>query len=80
MTEPIGRICLECRHCYVTPGRHGYSEYTPSTPFQILCDKGKKFESDFAIHEGSKESLLADIRKAASCPDFTEDRPETEGP
>ena len=64
----IGRVCLECVHCHVDPGSEGYSEYTPGSPFEFHCGKGKVFQ--FGVYHGSKATLLADIRQAETCDEF----------
>lgn len=64
------RICLECEHCYVDAGHHGYSEYTPSSPFNFYCTKNHRFKTIPLGHEGDKSTLLDDIKKAGNCRDF----------
>lgn len=66
------KICLECRHCYVDGGHPGYSEYTPSSPFEFGCSKG--YNIGYHRHDTTKESLLKGIQQAADCPDFLEEK------
>jgi hypothetical protein len=71
----IGRICLECEHCWVWPGHGGYSEYTPTSPFDYTCFKGHDLGVDMAKHQGDKASMLKGIRQAETCPDFEVTKP-----
>lgn len=67
------RICLECKHCWVGTGSCGYSEYTPSTEFHFGCMKSRGFGGAFNAlkeHEGSKSSMIEDLRIAETCKDF----------
>lgn len=65
-----GRICLECLHCYVDSGERGYSDLTPSSPWVFECRKNHRFGTNMRDHEGDKRTMLEDIRKAETCPDF----------
>lgn len=65
-----GRICLECQRCYVSGGSQGYSEYTPSSPFEMECRKGH--DIGYHNHDTTKSGLREGIQRARTCPDFKE--------
>lgn len=65
-----GRICLECKHCSVYSGRQGWSEYTPSAPFEYECLRKHDLGIDIYGKRGDKASMLKGIRQAETCEDF----------
>lgn len=65
------RTCLECEHLFVDGGSQGYSEYTPSTPFQCECLKGH--DVGYHGYDTTKKSLCTGLMRAGNCPDFKEE-------
>lgn len=69
-----GRICLECKHCYVDGGSPGYSEYTPGEGITFECTKGHDIGTK-SIYDLSRKGLLVGIQRAHRCGDFEEEQP-----
>lgn len=61
------KTCLDCEHCYVSPGDPGYSEYTPGFDADMYC--GKSHWKYDAYNDGRKE-LRDKFYMALTCPDF----------
>lgn len=67
----IGRICLECEHCFVSGGHGHISDYTPTMPFEMVCFK----EHDLGVGPMSnKHDMRKGIMQAATCKDFVEEK------
>ena len=70
-----GRLCLECEHCYVDY-EGDWSSETPGRGFTMGCfrsrDEGANWWSVDG-REAEKGQVLADIRRAETCPLFERD-------
>ncbi len=75
-TRVPGRLCLECKHCWLNTGHPGFSEYTPTAPFEFSCFAGVQFKT--VAFNDTKGDLLEDIRRAETCHMFEQD-PEVGG-
>ena len=71
MTIVPKRTCLECKHLTVDGGCRGWSEYTPSSPFEMFCEK--RHDVGYHNHDTTKRSLLDGLGRAMNCPDFEEE-------
>lgn len=62
--------CLSCESCYLKNYDRGYSEYTPSSPMSLRCEKG---HWEFNDENDSKRQLKSELDMAETCPDFKQD-------
>ncbi len=67
MTE---KHCLKCSHCNFSPGKPGYSEYTPGSPMHFYCHKGRWSAEDVY---GARE-LGKTLSAAATCELYEEEK------
>ena len=56
--------CPACVHCSFSPYQRGWSEYTPSSPMNLSCDRGRW---DMGYDGDTPRDVL---EKAEGCPDF----------
>lgn len=69
-----GRICLECKHCYMDGGDSGWSEWTPGYPPEWVC-RADGVNLNFAtrLNDGDKRGLIEDLQRAETCEHFEEE-------
>lgn len=67
MKEPNKKLCLWCKHFYLSIGSLGYSEYTPGSDFTMDCNK---FHWNYEGANSSEEEYRACLISAQVCPDY----------
>jgi hypothetical protein len=60
------KLCLDCKHCYLSAGYRGYSELTPGEPITFRCDKG---HWEFEEYLEDKGKLKSKLLMAETCKD-----------
>ena len=68
------RTCLDCKFWDWSVGDHGYSELTPGTDARMECLKGHWSLKPF---DDGRMDVLAKIKRAIRCEDFTPDEATT---
>ena len=68
----MGKLCLYCKHFYLTTGEPGYSEMTPGSDFDMSCDRR---HWEFAPHDQSQEEFKRTLETGLTCKDFTKAKP-----
>jgi hypothetical protein len=65
----MGRLCLDCLHCYMMNAMPTYSEWTPGQGLTFRCTKSRW---NFDEYKTTKDRLKSIFEMARSCPDFEE--------